>query len=129
MQSPLDLLGLGFLAGRWRSLPPRKRQQQQHQQEQEQEQKQKQAQPPVTRAKPSIIMTVTLPADAVWSTAGRPGVMVRCANGVVWLTQTGAGQDIVLGTGSTFTAERDGKLVMTALKPAVIQVGYQKTRL
>ena len=63
---------------------------------------------------------VTLRAGAVWSTTGRPGITLHCARGVVWLTQTGDGRDIVLGVGTAFTSERRGKLVVTALEPAVI---------
>ena len=67
---------------------------------------------------------VALHAEAAWSTAGQPGMTVHCASGVAWLTQTGDGQDIVLGAGTAFTAECHGKLVVTALEPAVIQIQY-----
>lgn len=73
---------------------------------------------PVSAAK--VEVPVTLDAGAAWSTGGRPGVTVGCAKGKVWLTQTGDGRDIVLGVGMAFTSQRRGKLVVTALEPAVI---------
>lgn len=101
MGLPLQLMDLGFVIGRWRLRRPR-----------------------ALGARANV--TVVLRAEAVWSTAGCPGITVRCASGVVWLTQTGGGQDIVLGVGMAFTAERGGKLVITALEPAVIQIRYEK---
>ena len=64
--------------------------------------------------------TVPLPAGVAWSIGGRPGMMVGCAKGKIWLTQTGDCRDIVLGVGMAFTSKRRGKLVVTALEPAVI---------
>lgn len=72
---------------------------------------------------------VTLHAGAAWSADGRPGMTLGCARGRIWVTQTGDGRDIVLGAGMAFISKHRGKLVVTALEPAVIACRDAKTPL
>lgn len=45
----------------------------------------------------------------------RRGDRVECLAGTLWITQDGDPRDTVLGTGESFTADRDGRLLASAM--------------
>ncbi len=51
------------------------------------------------------------------------GTNVRVVEGVVWITQAGDPQDVVLAAGQSFVVDRDGLTLVSALgAPAVITI-------
>jgi hypothetical protein len=48
------------------------------------------------------------------------GIEVSVTYGSVWLTQQGDTDDVCLATGESFRIARDGKTVVTALKPSLL---------
>ena len=43
------------------------------------------------------------------------GASIACERGTLWITQHGDGRDLVLAAGKTFTVERGGLTVITAM--------------
>ena len=47
--------------------------------------------------------------------AVRPGTVIRCQDGILWITQDGDRDDHILKAGDTFTVTRKGNIVLQAL--------------
>lgn len=45
----------------------------------------------------------------------RPGTVIRCQDGILWITQDGDRDDHILKAGDTFTVTRKGNVVLQAL--------------
>jgi hypothetical protein len=45
---------------------------------------------------------------------------LRCDGGIVWVTQTGAPEDVVLHAGQSFTPRRNGKIVVQPLSQSAL---------
>ena len=56
------------------------------------------------------------------SIAGRPGMIIRIAQGRVWLTRDGDIRDYVLSAGESMPLEASGRVVLFGLTEAFIQV-------
>ena len=56
------------------------------------------------------------------SIAGRPGMIIRIAQGRVWLTRDGDIQDYVLSAGESMPLEASGKVVLFGLAASFVQV-------
>ena len=56
-----------------------------------------------------------LDARAAVGRAARRGDRIECLSGTLWITQDGDPRDTVLGTGESFTADRDGRLLASAM--------------
>ena len=56
-----------------------------------------------------------LVANQAASFDARPGSAVRCVGGKLWLTQEGDVRDHVVPAGTTFCADRAGRIVLTAI--------------
>ena len=63
-----------------------------------------------------------LPINALWSTDPRPGVVIECVRGGVWVTQTGDDRDVTLAPGEQFTPAPDGRVVVQALVASRVRV-------
>jgi hypothetical protein len=64
---------------------------------------------------------VRIARDCLWAMPARPGMVIQCERGVVWITQEGDGRDILLHAGQSYLSRRSGKLVATALEPATLR--------
>ncbi|HUK81030.1 MAG TPA: DUF2917 domain-containing protein [Verrucomicrobiae bacterium] len=64
---------------------------------------------------------IRLRKGALW-TALKPGaaLLVRCADGLVWVTEQNDSRDIVLRAGQQFVVESDGLVAVQALTDAAI---------
>jgi hypothetical protein len=63
-----------------------------------------------------------LPARALWSIDPKPGMVIRCVSGNLWITQTGDARDTVLHAGEMFTPAIKGRVVVQALTDARISI-------
>lgn len=50
------------------------------------------------------------------------GALVRCLDGLVWITQDGDRADHVVGAGDSFRVDRDGTVVVQATRPARLAI-------
>jgi hypothetical protein len=56
------------------------------------------------------------------------GLLVSVAHGVVWITQEGDAQDIVLDAGDSFRLVRDGLTLVHALQPSRLTLSAPRDR-
>jgi len=61
------------------------------------------------------------PRDTLTLDAAR-GALVRCLEGLVWITQDGDRADHVVAAGDAFRVDRDGAVVVQATRPARIAI-------
>ena len=61
------------------------------------------------------------PRDTLTLDAAR-GALVRCLEGLVWITQDGDRADHVVGAGDWFRVDRDGAVVVQATRPARVAI-------
>ena len=57
-----------------------------------------------------------------FSVAGRQGVIIRVAQGRVWLTRDGDIRDYVLNAGDSMRLDASGQVVLFGLSEALVQV-------
>jgi hypothetical protein len=50
------------------------------------------------------------------------GALVRCLDGLVWITQDGDRADHILGAGGSFRVDRDGAVVVQATRAARVAI-------
>jgi hypothetical protein len=48
------------------------------------------------------------------------GAQIDCRYGMVWITESGGGDDVVVGAGQSYEISRGGTAVVQALRPAVV---------
>ena len=51
-------------------------------------------------------------------------LQVLCAEGLVWITQEGCQDDVVLAAGQFLDLDGPGRVVLSALAPAVVEFGF-----
>jgi len=61
------------------------------------------------------------PRDTLTLEAAR-GALVRCLEGLVWITQDGDRADHVVGAGDSFRVDRDGSVIVQATRPARVAI-------
>ncbi|MBC7857660.1 MAG: DUF2917 domain-containing protein [Burkholderiaceae bacterium] len=54
------------------------------------------------------------------------GSQVSCASGVLWITQDGERDDVVLGAGQSLRIQRDGLTLIYACKDAALRIDAAK---
>ena len=62
------------------------------------------------------------PGDVQWIEHPTPGAKIGCENGIVWLTQAGKCGDQILMPGDMYVALVGGKLLIQALRDAVVHI-------
>jgi hypothetical protein len=50
------------------------------------------------------------------------GALVRCVEGLVWITQDGDRADHIVGAGDSFRVDRDGSVIVQATRPARVAI-------
>ena len=50
------------------------------------------------------------------------GALVRCLEGLVWITQDGDRADHIVSAGDTFRVDRDGSVIVQATRPARVAI-------
>jgi hypothetical protein len=63
----------------------------------------------------SGVRRVELGSRQAMAVEARPGTIVRCLEGTIWLTQEGLFSDTILIPGTRFVADTHGKIVLNAL--------------
>jgi hypothetical protein len=48
------------------------------------------------------------------------GLAIECKQGVVWVTRTGDHQDTILTPGETYQPEKNGKIIIEAMREAIV---------
>jgi hypothetical protein len=66
----------------------------------------------------SVPQRVTLAPGAAIAVKVRPGTRLRTLEGTVWVTQDGDAKDYIVPVGTRYSADRDGRVVMTAMDGA-----------
>ncbi len=70
-----------------------------------------------------VAQELVLNKGELWRAQGSDGrQVVKCIEGVVWVTQTGDGSDHILQAGDAFLVAGSGKTVVEAIHPARVQV-------
>lgn len=52
-------------------------------------------------------------------------VVVRCAEGSLWLTHDGDPRDVILGSDESYQADRENPLRLHALAPCVVEIEFE----
>jgi hypothetical protein len=52
-------------------------------------------------------------------------VMVRCAEGSVWITHDGDPKDVILAAGESYQSEREDAMHLFALQPCVLEIQFE----
>jgi hypothetical protein len=50
------------------------------------------------------------------------GALVRCLEGLVWITQDGDRADHIVAAGDSFRVDRDGSVIVQATRPARVAI-------
>ena len=50
------------------------------------------------------------------------GALVRCLEGLVWITQDGDRADYIVAAGDSFRVDRDGSVIVQATRPARVAI-------
>lgn len=50
------------------------------------------------------------------------GALVRCVEGLLWITQDGDRADHIVGAGDSFRVDRDGSVIVQATRPARVAI-------
>ena len=50
------------------------------------------------------------------------GALVRCLEGLVWITQDGDRADHIVAAGDSFRVDRDGAVILQATRPARVAI-------
>jgi hypothetical protein len=53
----------------------------------------------------------------------RPGTVIFCKKGIVWVTQTNDLEDHILYPGDKFVSDRRGKVVIQAMRDSAVRIG------
>jgi hypothetical protein len=80
--------------------------------------------PAVGRVKTAGVPAVCLGDYALWSVTPRrhAAVRVESVSGLLWVSQEGRPDDVILAPGESFVARGHGKVVVQALRAAVMRV-------
>ncbi len=62
------------------------------------------------------LQTLTLQPGSAIALDTASGTRLVCVDGLLWLTQDGAVEDLVLGASQSWTARRTGRIVVQALR-------------
>ena len=52
----------------------------------------------------------------------RPGTVIFCKKGIVWVTQTNDAEDHILYPGDEFASNRRGKVVVQAMRDSAVRI-------
>jgi len=66
------------------------------------------------------------PRDTLTLDAAR-GALVRCLDGLVWITQDGDRADHIVAAGDSFRVDRDGPVIVQATRPARVAIESPRT--
>jgi hypothetical protein len=61
------------------------------------------------------------PRDTLILDAAR-GALVRCVEGLLWITQDGDRADHIVGAGDSFRVDRDGSVIVQTFRPARVAI-------
>jgi hypothetical protein len=53
----------------------------------------------------------------------RPGTVIFCKKGIVWVTQSNDVEDHILYPGEEFVSDRRGKVLIQAMREAAVRIG------
>lgn len=56
----------------------------------------------------------------------RPGTVIFCKKGIVWVTQTNDLEDYILYPGDAFVSDRRGKVIIQAMRDAAVRIGSRQ---
>jgi len=60
------------------------------------------------------------PHETIQLSDARQGMAIECKQGIVWVTRTGDSHDYMLTAGETYQPEKGGKIVIEAMRDAMI---------
>lgn len=56
----------------------------------------------------------------------RPGTVIFCNKGIVWVTQANDFEDHVLYPGDEFVSDRRGKVILQAMRESAVRIGARQ---
>ncbi len=68
------------------------------------------------------IARLALPQRDTFTLEAARGALVRCLDGLVWITQDGDRADHLVGAGDSFRIDRDGTVVVQATRAARVAI-------